>query len=130
MSRSATLSHRSLGYSERNSSVHALFPGNFRFTSNFTGINGTSPNARPFPEFKISSGERGEVDYNSSFRQRLSLYCEGKYYPVGANSARYIEHSAQNRRVMRQLTLYAPRKFQERWVNIKFFPVKSVITFV
>jgi len=96
--------------------------GNFRFTSNFTGINGTSPNARPFPEFKISSRERGaEVDYNSSFRQRLSLYCEGKYYSIKANSAHYIEHSAQNPRVMCQLTLYLPRKFREKWMNVKFF---------
>lgn len=99
--------------------LRPLFPGNFRFTSNFTGINGTSPNDRPFPEFKISSRERARrVDYNSSFRRRLSLYYGGKYYLTGANSVCYVEHSTQNCRVMCQLTLCTSRKFQGREINM------------
>lgn len=63
----------------------------------------------------------GEVDYNSSFRQRLSLHYEGKYYPVGANSVHYAEHSAQNRRVMRQLTLSQENFKKERDKYVKCF---------
>jgi len=77
--------------------LRPLFPSNFRFTSNFTGINGTSPNAGASTIRDLAGRARARAR-SIIIRHSDDAYrytARGNITPAGANSGRYVASVAR-----------------------------------